>query len=129
MVAAIFIGGSFIFATFAWYWMAVASGLLGVAAILAWLWVGTAEIPEKAEKAVGLGLTLPLYASGPAGVGRWAMFITLLGGAKIGRASCRGSVWPYVSSSVGAVSINKNTHAKYKTYQSLTPPFHVPKKS
>src|SRR3546814_2245946 len=59
MVAAIFIGGSFIFATFAWYWMAVASGLLGVAAILAWLWVGTAEIPEKAEKAVGLGLTLP----------------------------------------------------------------------
>src|SRR3546814_5326610 len=69
MVAAIFIGGSFIFATFAWYWMAVASGLLGVAAILAWLWVGTAEIPEKAEKAVGLGLTLPLYASGPAGVG------------------------------------------------------------
>src|SRR3546814_10343928 len=64
MVAAIFIGGSFIFATFAWYWMAVASGLLGVAAILAWLWVGTAEIPEKAEKAVGLGLTLPLYASG-----------------------------------------------------------------
>src|SRR3546814_8458391 len=81
MVAAIFIGGSFIFATFAWYWMAVASGLLGVAAILAWLWVGTAEIPEKAEKAVGLGLTLPLYASGPAGVGWWAMFITLLGDA------------------------------------------------
>src|SRR3546814_11312181 len=61
--------------------MAVASGLLGVAAILAWLWVGTAEIPEKAEKAVGLGLTLPLYASGPAGVGWWAMFITLLGDA------------------------------------------------
>src|SRR3546814_17699035 len=52
-----------------------------VAAILAWLWVGTAEIPEKAEKAVGLGLTLPLYASGPAGVGWWAMFITLLGDA------------------------------------------------
>src|SRR3546814_18041713 len=49
--------------------------------ILAWLWVGTAEIPEKAEKAVGLGLTLPLYASGPAGVGWWAMFITLLGDA------------------------------------------------
>src|SRR3546814_12604945 len=81
MVAAIFIGGSFIFATFAWYWMAVASGLLGVAAILAWLWVGTAEIPEKAEKAVGLGLTLPLYASGP---------------AEIGRASCRERVCQYV---------------------------------
>ena len=44
-----------------------------------WLWTGTAFIPEKEEKDVGLGLTLPLYASGPASVGWWAMFITMLG--------------------------------------------------
>src|SRR3546814_21147842 len=95
MVAAIFIGGSFIFATFAWYWMAVASGLLGVAAILAWLWEGTAEIPEKAEKAVGLGRTLLPYASGPAGVGWGAMFITLRGD-ELGRASVWEKVCQYV---------------------------------
>jgi cytochrome c oxidase subunit I+III len=36
-------------------------------------------IPEKPEKDVGLGLRLPLYASGPRSVGWWAMFITMLG--------------------------------------------------
>ena len=34
--------------------------------------------PEKEAKYAGLGLTLPLYASGPASVGWWAMFITML---------------------------------------------------
>jgi cytochrome c oxidase subunit I+III len=43
------------------------------------VWTGTAFIPEKDAKDVGLGLTLPLYASGPASVGWWAMFITMLG--------------------------------------------------
>ena len=32
----------------------------------------------EAEKDVGLGLTLPLYMSGPSSVGWWAMFITML---------------------------------------------------
>ncbi|TIP94967.1 MAG: cytochrome ubiquinol oxidase subunit I, partial [Mesorhizobium sp.] len=44
-----------------------------------WLWTGTGEIPEKPEKDVGLGLSLPLYASGPDSVGWWAMFITMVG--------------------------------------------------
>jgi cytochrome c oxidase subunit I+III len=43
-----------------------------------WLWTGTAIIPEKEEKEVGLGLTLPLYTSGPDSVGWWAIFITML---------------------------------------------------
>jgi cytochrome c oxidase subunit I+III len=43
-----------------------------------WLWRGTALIPEKEEKDVGLGLRLPLYVSGPDSVGWWAMFITML---------------------------------------------------
>jgi cytochrome c oxidase subunit I+III len=46
--------------------------------IIYWLWTGTAMIPEKPEKNVGLGLTLPLYESGPNSVGWWAMFITML---------------------------------------------------
>ena len=52
--------------------------MLALGAILYWLWTGTAFIPEKPAKDAGLGLTLPLYASGPASVGWWAMCITML---------------------------------------------------
>ena len=77
LVAAIFVGGVFIFPTYKMYWMMAVSGVFALAAIIAWLWTGTAEIPEKDEKHVGLGLTLPLYRSGSDSVGWWAMFITM----------------------------------------------------
>jgi cytochrome c oxidase subunit I+III len=77
--AAMFTGGFFIFSTFHWWWLAMASLVLALGAILIWLWRGTGFIPEKEEKEVGLGLKLPLYASGPQSVGWWAMFITMLG--------------------------------------------------
>ena len=77
--AAVFTGGAFIFPVFHQSIAAGISGVLASVAIVAWLWTGTAEIPEKPEKAVGLGTTLPLYASGPASVGWWAMFITMIG--------------------------------------------------
>jgi cytochrome c oxidase subunit I+III len=77
--AAMFTGGIFIFSTYHLWWPAAASGVLALGAILVWLWKGTARIPEKEEKDVGLGLTLPIYASGPQSVGWWAMFITMLG--------------------------------------------------
>ncbi|MCZ7683019.1 MAG: cytochrome c oxidase subunit I [Sandaracinaceae bacterium] len=76
--AAAFTGGAFILATFHLWWLALASSVLALFTILAWLWTGTAVIPEKERKPVGLGLTLPLYASGPASVGWWAMLITML---------------------------------------------------
>jgi cytochrome c oxidase subunit I+III len=76
--AAIFVGGVFILSTFHLWWPALVSGLLGLAAILRWAWA-TGPIPEKREKNVGLGLTLPIYVSGPKGVGWWAMLITMLG--------------------------------------------------
>jgi cytochrome c oxidase subunit I+III len=79
LLAAIFTGGLFIFGTFHLWTPALLSGLLAVGAVLYWLWTGTATIPEKAAKHVGLGVTLPLYASGPRSVGWWAMFITMLG--------------------------------------------------
>ncbi|GLK73958.1 cytochrome c oxidase subunit I [Ancylobacter dichloromethanicus] len=79
LIAAVLIGGSFIATTFHWWLLAIASGALGIAAIMVWLWTGTAAIPEKPERGAGLGVTLPLYASGPASVGWWAMFITMVG--------------------------------------------------
>ncbi len=77
--SALFTGGVFILATFHMWWPALASGVLAFGFIIAWLWTGTAIIPEKEHKDVGLGLKLPLYQSGPSSVGWWAMFITMLG--------------------------------------------------
>jgi cytochrome c oxidase subunit I+III len=57
--------------------LALVSLVLGTAIIMYWLWTGTAVIPEKPQKDVGLGLTLPLYMSGPNSPGWWAMFITM----------------------------------------------------
>jgi cytochrome c oxidase subunit I+III len=78
LVAAIFTGGIFIFSTYKLWWLALASGILALIVILAWLWTGTSEIPEKQQKDVGLGLSLPLYTSGPTSVGWWGVFITML---------------------------------------------------
>jgi cytochrome c oxidase subunit I+III len=75
----VFTGGVFICSTFHWWWPALASGVLALMTILMWLWTGTALIPEKAEKNVGIGLALPIYVSGPSSVGWWGMFITMLG--------------------------------------------------
>jgi cytochrome c oxidase subunit I+III len=79
--AAVFTGGVFILSTFHLWWPAVGSAVLGLVVILVWLWTGTSLIPEKPAKDVGMGRTLPLYASGPASVGWWALFITMLGDA------------------------------------------------
>jgi cytochrome c oxidase subunit I+III len=79
LVSAIFTGGVFIFSTFHLWWLALASGVGALAAILTWAWRGTAVIPEKREKDIGLGLRLPIYVSGPASVGWWGMLITMLG--------------------------------------------------
>ena len=79
MAAAIFIGGSFIATTFHWWSAALASGIVGIGIILIWLWTGTAVVPEKETTDAGMGETLPLYASGSASVGWWAMFITMVG--------------------------------------------------
>jgi cytochrome c oxidase subunit I+III len=79
MIAAALTGGAFIFSTFHFWWLATMSGVFALAFILIWLWTGTATIPEKPRKDVGLGVTLPLYASGSESVGWWAMLITMLG--------------------------------------------------
>jgi cytochrome c oxidase subunit I+III len=78
LVSALTVGGFFIFGTFHRWTAALASLLLALGVILYWLWTGTARRPEKDAKSVGLGVTLPLYASGSGAVGWWAMFTTML---------------------------------------------------
>jgi cytochrome c oxidase subunit I+III len=77
LAAALTTGGFFIFGTFHLWAPAIGSLVVALGIILYWLWTGTALIPEKSEKDVGLGLALPLYASGPSSIGYWAMFITM----------------------------------------------------
>lgn len=77
-LAAVTIGGFFILGTFYLWIPALISLVIGIGVIWYWLWIGTAVIPEKREKFVGLGLTLPLYRSGPKSVGWWAMLIMML---------------------------------------------------
>ena len=73
------LAGVFIFTTFEWWLVVFASAILFLAALLYWLWTGTAIIPEKPAKDAGLGLHLPLYRAGPSSAGWWAMFITMTG--------------------------------------------------
>ncbi|SEJ88216.1 cytochrome c oxidase subunit I+III [Sphingomonas sp. OV641] len=80
MLTAFALGGVFILTTFHFYWAALASGVVTLGLVLAWMWT-TAEIPEKPCKPIGHGLELPLYLSGPQAPGWWAMFITMLADA------------------------------------------------
>ncbi|WP_375271197.1 cytochrome c oxidase subunit I [Sphingomonas sp.] len=80
MITAVALGSVFILTTYHLYWAALAGGMATLAAVLWWLW-STAEIPEKPEKSIGHGIVLPLYRSGPAAPGWWAMFITMMADA------------------------------------------------
>lgn len=81
MLTAFALGGVFILTTYHFYWAALVSGVLTLGLVLAWLWTGTAEIPEKPCKPIGHGLELPLYISGDKAPGWWAMFITMMADA------------------------------------------------
>lgn len=79
IVAAAALGGVFIALTFHLWLTTIVCGVITLAAIVYWLWTGTAEIPEAPDMDVGLGERLPIYVSGPPSVGWWAMFITMVG--------------------------------------------------
>lgn len=81
MLTALALGGVFILTTYHLYWPALLSGAATLAMVLWWLWTGTAEIPEKPCKPIGHGMELPLYISGSASPGWWAMFITMMADA------------------------------------------------
>jgi cytochrome c oxidase subunit I+III len=77
-MAAAATGGFFVFGTFHLWMLALVSLVVAMGVIVYWLWTGSAIIPEKDTKSVGLGLSLPLYQSGISSVSWWAMFITML---------------------------------------------------
>ncbi|QDZ10676.1 cytochrome c oxidase subunit I [Devosia ginsengisoli] len=79
MLAAIGLGGTFIFPVWKLWWLTLGSGLFFLAVLLYWLWTGTGEIPEKQSKDIGDGRRVPLYVAGPRSTGWWAMFITMTG--------------------------------------------------
>ncbi|NRP21879.1 cytochrome c oxidase subunit 1 [Ensifer adhaerens] len=79
ILSAVALGGVFVATTFHWWVVAGVCGMVFIVAVWWWLWTGTGAIPEHVDKNVGLGLRLPLYVSGPASVGWWAMFITMVG--------------------------------------------------
>lgn len=54
-------------------------GAAALALICAWLWTGTARIPERRLRDVGLSLRLPIYLSRPRAVGSWAVFVSMTG--------------------------------------------------
>ncbi|MFC3214204.1 cytochrome c oxidase subunit I [Novosphingobium panipatense] len=81
MLTALALGGVFILTTYHFYWLALVSSFATLGLVLTWLWVGTAETPEKPCKPIGHGLELPLYISGSAAPGWWAMFITMMADA------------------------------------------------
>src|SRR5690606_8000089 len=79
IVSAAMLGTVFVALTFKWWIVSLVAGVAFLAAVLWWLWTGTGETPEKEEKDIGHGISLPLYASGVKSTGWWAMFITMTG--------------------------------------------------
>ena len=69
MLAAVTTGGFFVFGTYHLWPPAVASLVVAVGVIVYWLWTGTAQIPEKPAKDVGLGLDAAALRRG-GGIGR-----------------------------------------------------------
>jgi len=73
------LGMVFIALTFKWWLISVVSGFAFLVAVIWWLWTGTGAAPEKREKNIGRGISLPLYSSGVKSTGWWAMFIVMIG--------------------------------------------------
>ena len=125
MLTAVALGGVFILTTFHLYLAALVSGVATLFMVLWWLWTGTAEIPEKDCKPIGHGIELPLYISGAAAPGWWAMFITMMADATAfsglvfgyfffwtrhsdfppeGMDAAPGAFWPMVALAIALVS-------------------------
>ena len=116
IVSAVTLGTVFVALTFKWWLVSLIAATAFLTAVIWWLWTGTGEIPEKEEKDIGRGVTLPLYASGVKSVGWWAMFIAMAGDGTAfaslvfgyfffwtihadftGGASGPGVIWPMVA--------------------------------
>ncbi|HEY0947502.1 MAG TPA: cytochrome c oxidase subunit I [Opitutaceae bacterium] len=78
LATALTAGGFFVLGTFSQWVLALISAAAAVGVIWHWLWGSTGAIPKRPVRDIGLGVELPLYVSGSASVGWWAMFILML---------------------------------------------------
>ena len=79
LLSAIALGTVLIAARWKLWFVVAGASVATVAFIVAWLWTGTALIPEKPRRGVGLGMTLPIYASGPRATGWWSVVVSMVG--------------------------------------------------
>lgn len=79
IVSAAALATVFVSLAFKFWIVSALAAVVFLAAVLWWLWNGTGEIPEKEEKDIGRGISLPLYASGVKSTGWWAMFVAMTG--------------------------------------------------
>jgi cytochrome c oxidase subunit I+III len=76
LIAAVFTAGFFMLLTVKLVSLALASGVLALAAILVWMWRSDREPLPDAE--IGHGIRLPTYVAGPLSHSWWAMVVLLL---------------------------------------------------
>lgn len=76
-LGAIFTAAFFMLLTFKLVAIALVCGVIAVASIVHWLW-GTDPGPSHPPVAIGGGITLPVYATGPTSHSWWAMVLLIL---------------------------------------------------
>ncbi|NHN23213.1 cytochrome ubiquinol oxidase subunit I, partial [Bacillus amyloliquefaciens] len=79
--------GFFLILTIQAYVASLVSGVLAVYCILKWCW-GLDRPGGPATVAVGGGVRLPTYVSGPSSHGGWAMVITLIVSGMVAIMAC-----------------------------------------
>ncbi|MYZ48930.1 cbb3-type cytochrome c oxidase subunit I [Propylenella binzhouense] len=82
VLAAIFTAGFFLLLTVKLVPLSVLSGVLAVAFVLVWVW-DTDPDPDHPPVAIGGGIVLPVYATGPVSHAWWAMVVLMLVGGSL----------------------------------------------
>jgi cytochrome c oxidase subunit I+III len=82
VIAAVFTAACFLLLTIKLVTVAVLCGVVAVGACLVWTW-SLDKGPDKGAVAIGGGISLPTYMTGPASHAWWAMIVLILVGASL----------------------------------------------